>query len=182
MQRSLTAADLAELPTDLPSGPVRYELHDGSLVVLPPHGFRHARAVAVIAAELLRQGEKRGFGEAIDECGIVLRRGPDQVVGADAALIAAKSLPAKLSPEGYLEIIPELVAEVRSKNDSTLEVEAKVRDYLTAGVELVWVADPEARTVNRPGQPAVIMTVADTLTADPIIAGFTLALADLFRS
>lgn len=35
-RRLLTAADLAVLPTELPSGSVRYELDDGELVVMPP--------------------------------------------------------------------------------------------------------------------------------------------------
>src|SRR4051812_32092986 len=172
--RLLTAADLAALPTELPSGTVRYELHNGQLFIMSPPGYRHGRVGAMIVAQLLIQGEQRGLGEAVDECGIVLWRGPDQVVGADAAFIATRSLPAKLAPEGYLETIPDLVAEVRSKNDTTPEVESKVRDYLTAGVVLVWVADPEARTVTvyRPGAQPTTLTLADTLAADPVIPGF----------
>jgi Uma2 family endonuclease len=35
-------------------------------------------------------------------------------------------LPAKLSREGYFETIPDLVVEIRSKNDTTPEIETKV--------------------------------------------------------
>ena len=34
--RLFTAADLAEMPSDLPSGTVRYELYHGRLLTLPP--------------------------------------------------------------------------------------------------------------------------------------------------
>jgi Uma2 family endonuclease len=104
--------------------------------------------------------------------------------GPDAAFICTKSLPVRRSPEGYLETIPELVVEFRSKNDTSPEVEAKVRGYLAAGVELVWVADPDARTVtaHRPNQPLKIFAATDTLTADPVIPGFAVPVAELFRS
>jgi Uma2 family endonuclease len=182
--RLLTAADLAVLPTRLPTGDVKYELDDGRLAVMSPPGFRHGRVVLRIAAQLLLQGEQRGHGEACDECGVILRRNPDRVIGTDGAFIAAKALPAKVSPEGYLETIPSIVVEVRSKNDTGPEVEAKVREYLAAGVELVWVADPDARTVtaHRPNQPPQVFAAADTLTADPVIPGFAAPVAELFRS
>lgn len=181
-KRLLTAADLAVFPTALPTGDVRWELFDGEPVPMSPPGFPHSKVGLKLAAELLAQGERRGLGEAGDECGIILRRNPDRVVGADAVFVLNKSLPAKLSPERYLETIPEVVVEVRSKNDTTPEVEAKVQEYLAAGVELVWVADPDARTVTayRPGQPPRVFA-ADALTADPVIPGFAVPVADLFR-
>jgi Uma2 family endonuclease len=181
--RLLSAADLAALPTRLPTGDVRYELHDGRLAVMSPPGFRHGRSAAQIVGVLLREGEQRGHGIAGDGVGVILRRNPDRVVGPDAVFIASRSLPVRLSPEGYLETIPELVVEVRSKNDSAPELEAKVREYLAAGVELVWVADPDAGTVaaHRSNQPAQLHGPTDTLTADPIIPGFGVLVADLFR-
>ncbi len=39
--RLLTAADLAAMPDELPSGPVKYELEDGRLVVMPLPGGIH---------------------------------------------------------------------------------------------------------------------------------------------
>jgi Uma2 family endonuclease len=36
-----TIADLDLLPSELPSGPVRYELHHGRLITMPPPGDIH---------------------------------------------------------------------------------------------------------------------------------------------
>ncbi len=179
----LTAADLAVFPSRLPSGDVRYELNDGRLVVMPPPGDVHGRQQARWITLLMVHGEAKGHGEVRGEVGVILRRNPDRVVGPDAVFVAPKSLPVRHSPEGYLETIPELVLEVRSKNDTGPEVEAKVREYLAAGVELVWVADPDARTVmaHRPGRPPAVFAAADTLTADPVIPNFAVPVADLFR-
>jgi Uma2 family endonuclease len=160
---------------------VDYELHDGRLVVMSPPGYRHARVGSRFVSALLTFGERPGHGEACDEVGVLLRRNPDHLVGPGAAFIVKSSLPPRLSPEGYLLTVPELVVEVRSKNDTPAEVDDKVRGYLAAGVVLVWDADPDARTVtaHRPGQPPAVFAAADTLTADPVIPGFAAPVADL---
>ena len=180
-QRPLTAADVAALPRGLPSGDVRYELHDGNLIIMSPPGYRHARIGSRFAAALLDLGEKLGHGEACDEVGVLLRRNPDHLVGPDAAFIASASCPPRLSPEGYLLTVPELVVEVRSKNDTQPEIDEKVRDYLAAGAGLVWVADPATRTITvcRPKLAPVVLAVGDTLTADSLIPGFAVPVADL---
>src|SRR5437763_12460809 len=97
--RLLTAADLAVLPTRLPTGDVKYELHDGRLIVMPPPGDVHARQQARWITALMTHGESRGHGQVRGEVGVILRRNPDRVVGPDAAFVASKSLPVRLSPE-----------------------------------------------------------------------------------
>src|SRR5262245_54166127 len=129
--RLLTAADLAVLPSELPSGPVLYELDDGRLILRGPNDYLHAAVELNIATELKLQGEHRGFGRAsCGGVGVILRRNPDRVVGADALFIAKSSLPARVSPEDYLETTPDLAVEVRGMFDTQLEVDHKVNDYL----------------------------------------------------
>lgn len=181
--RPLTVADLAVLPSELPSGPVRYELDNGRLVTMAPPADPHGAVQSNIGADLKVQGERKGYGKTRTEVGVILWRGPDRVVGPDVLFVAKKSLPIRLSSEGYLETIPELVVEVRSPNDTGPEIERKVRDYLTAGVNVVWVADPETRTViaHRPGQPPHVFTETDTLTVEDLIPGFRVAVRDVFQ-
>jgi Uma2 family endonuclease len=183
--RLLTVADLAVLPSELPSGPVLYELDNGRLIIMPPPGDIHGAVESNISTELKVQGERRGLGRARSgDVGVVLWRNPDRVVGADAAFIANSSLPIRLSREGYLETIPDLVVEVRSPNDTQPKVLHKVQDYLTAGARAVWVADPQAQTITvhqRDQQPQVF-AAADTLTAEDIIPGFRVLVQDMFQA
>ncbi len=181
--RLLTAADLAVLPTRLPSGDVRWELDDGRLVVMPPPGDIHGAVQSNVGYELKGQGEERGLGKARTEVGIVLWRDPDKVVGADAAFIALASLPIRRTPEGYLETIPDVAAEVRSKNDTDAELELKVEDYLRAGVKIVWVIDPFSRTVtvHRRDRPPRTLTEDEILTADEVIPGFQVVVRKLLQ-
>jgi Uma2 family endonuclease len=181
--RLLTAADVAAMPEQLPSGPVSFELHHGRLVAMSPPGAFHSNVQARFGSALVTQGEDRGHGKAYTEVGVVLDRNPDHVFGPDAAFVAKPSLPAQISSEGFLESIPELVVEVRSKNDTAAEIAEKVADYLKAGVKLVWVAEPATENVteHRPGQPPKTFGKSDTLECDDIIPGFRLSLADLYR-
>ena len=41
-------------------------------------------------------------------------------------------MPIRESREGYLETIPELVVEIRSKNDSSAEINQKIAEYLAS--------------------------------------------------
>jgi Uma2 family endonuclease len=179
--RLLTIADVAALPRHLPSGDVDYELHDGRLVVMAPPGAVHGRRQARFSAYLYFHGEQPGHGQTFAEVAIVLRRYPDHLRAPDAAFVTTAQLPVRTSPEGYLVTIPELVVEVRSKNDTQPEIDEKVNDYLTAGAVLVWVADPDARTVTayQSNQAPVVFAATDTLTAAPVIPGFSVLVGDL---
>jgi Uma2 family endonuclease len=180
-EKLLTVADLAALPRTLPSGDVCYELDHGRLIIMAPPGDIHGRRQAKIIHYLMVFGEDSGHGEVRGEVGIVLQRSPDRVVGADAAFILKSSLPVKLSPEGYLETIPELVVEIRSKNDFRPDIAAKNEEYFDAGVDLIWVIDPQARTVtaHRRGSPDRTFIETETLTCH-LIPGFALPVASLF--
>ncbi len=181
--RLWTAADLAELPEDLPTGSVRYELDDGVLITMTPPGYDHGHMEIAIGGELREQGEKRGHGKATGEVGIVLRRKPDRVVGADAAFISQARLPIRRTPEGYLETIPDLVVEVVSKNDTRAYLTRKIKDYLRAGVSIVWLVDPAKRTLveYRSGQEALTYDESATVLLSDLIPDFKLALADVFN-
>ena len=183
VERLLTAADLAALPDELPSGPVHYELDNGRLVTMAPAGEPHADTQATIVAELMVQGQRRGHGKAYGEVGVILWKNPFRVVEPDAAFVKQSSLPVRTSAERYLETIPELIVEIRSKNDSKPYVVRKVADYLAAGVLLVWVVDPEEKSVSahRLGTAPKPLLVGDALECEDLIPGFRLLLSDLFH-
>lgn len=182
--RPLTAADLQAFPEEVPSGPIDYELDNGRLVlIMAPPGDRHGAAQLTIGAYLKFLGELKQHGKARTETGVILWRNPDRVVTPDVMFAAKKSLPLQISPEGYWLTIPELVVEVRSKNDSAKYIERKVEHYLQAGVEVVWVADPTAGrvAVHRQGGEVKTLGLDDFLELPGLIPDFKVAVADVFR-
>ena len=181
--RLFTAADLAAMPDELPSGPVNFELEDGSFVPMSPTGRRHGNLQSRISKTLQVQGEDKGFGHAYSETGVILSKGPDSVAGPDAMFLTNRSMPIRESSEGYLESIPELVVEIRSKNDSAPYLKRKVAKYLKIGVQRIWIVDPQAKTVTEhvaAAEPKTLVAT-DTLQCDDIMPGFRLPLAELFR-
>ena len=181
-RRLLTAEDLAALPEQLPSGPVKYELDQGRLeTVMAPPGEVHGSHQATVVFLLKLHGQRPGHGRVLGETGIILRRNPDTVVAPDAAFIASRSLPVEISSEGYLLTIPELVVEIRSKNDTVAEMRARAEKYLRAGVQIVWLIDPGAKsmTVCR-AQETREVKIGDILTAEGVIPGFQVPVAELF--
>lgn len=148
---------------------------------MAPPGAGHGRRQAGIVAHLFAQGEQPGHGEVYAEVGVLLRRNPDHLRGPDAAFVASAQLPVLTSPEGYLLTVPALVVEVRSKNGTQPEIDEKVDDYLKAGALLVWVADPDARsiTVYEPKKVPVTYGATDTLTTPAVIPGFSALVGDV---
>jgi Uma2 family endonuclease len=182
--RPLIVSDLEAFPSELPSGPVDYELDDGRLVlIMAPPGDAHGAAQLNIGAYLKFWGEFKGHGQARTETGLILWRGPDRVVTPDVMFAATKSLPLRTSPEGYWETIPELVVEVRSKNDSSNFLRRKVEHYLKAGVAVVWIVEPELEsiTIHRQSGAAATLSMDGVLTLEGIIPDFALPVADVFR-
>jgi Uma2 family endonuclease len=91
-------------------------------------------------------------------------------------------MPEGPTSEGYIYIAPDLAAEVVSPNDLAYEVEAKVVEYLDAAVPLVWVIDPEARTVriHRGDGSVSWLRENDELSGEDVIPGFRCPVAAIF--
>jgi Uma2 family endonuclease len=80
------------------------------------------------------------------------------------------------------QFAPDLVVEVVSPSDRMTDVQAKVDDYLRAGVRLVWVVEPRARTVTAyvPGRPPRVYGEADDLDGGDVLPEFRLPVAEIF--
>lgn len=180
--RLLTVADVAVMPDLLPSGQVKYELEDGRLIIMSPPGDIHGAAQSKVGFHLIQWGELKGHGKARTETSIVISRDPDTVFVPDALFVASRSFPIRLSPEGYLETMPDIVVEVKSKNDSLRGLYHKGEKYLAAGIRVVWILDPQAKTIAvlAAGAQPVELRETDSLTAGEIIPGFSVCVGDLF--
>ncbi len=69
-----------------------------------------------------------------------------------------------------------------SPNDLYGEVEEKVDEYLLAGVRLVWVIDPQTKSIriHRANRTVEDLNVTDELSGEDVVPGFRCRVADLF--
>ena len=96
--------------------------------------------------------------------------------------VRAADLPNGLGNDRFSKAVPALVVEVLSPGNTRAEMERKRSVYFAAGVELVWEADPLARTVVVWTGPDADTTLreGDALTGGSVLPGFSVALDDLF--
>jgi Uma2 family endonuclease len=123
-----------------------YEFVDGQVVKkMSPKRF-HASLQAELLLFLRTLLEGKGF--VYPEWGIVLtRNGQDWCPVPDLTYISMERLPADVGNE-MCPVPPELVIEIMSEGQTFKYFVAKAGDYLNAGVERVWVIDPDNRTLT----------------------------------
>ena len=172
----MTADQLAAV--DIPGKTT--ELIRGQLIVreLPGtyHGHVAARLLYLLGAHVYPARLGALYAQ---DTGFKLRSNPDTVRAPDAAFIAADRVVHRW--RGYAAIAPDLVAEIVSPGDRVGELLAKVADWLDAGVRVVWVIDPERNEgqIYRPNGSVAVVGVTEELTAEEVLTGLRLALAEL---
>jgi len=107
---------------------------------------------------------------------------PERVRRPDVSFVRRGRLPGGKPAKGHERITPDLAIEVVSPNDTSEEVEVKVGEYLSAGVQLVWVFHPETRTVQiyRPDGSGHRLNAGDELTGENVVPGFCCKVSDFF--
>lgn len=157
----------------------RYDLIEGELHTMPPMpGEEHGAITSDFSTELNLFVRDHGLGQCYAaETRFLIARDPDTAIGPDWAFITKERLPKKRN-KGFSPLVPDIVLEVRSPSDKPAEVQKKINLWLSAGVQVVWEANPkrEVLTVYRPGVSPVILTADSTLTCENILPGFALPL------
>jgi Uma2 family endonuclease len=178
-KKLLTAEEFMQLP-DPPDGS-QQELVRGEIITMPPPKGRHGvccLAIAILIGQYVKQ-KKLGF-VACNDAGTILERNPDTVRGPDVAFYSVKRVPE--IPEGYFEVAPDLAVEVLSPDTSFSRLQRKVEQYLKSGSTLVWVCDPELRTVTdyRPKQQPETLEDAETISGEKVLPGFSCRVSEFF--
>ncbi len=179
----VTVDELEKLSLPFPA-----ELYNGKVVFKMP-GFAHAVIQNNIGTEI----------------GIYLKSNPIGLVGGDAnyrlwperkkesrapdvSFVLKDRLPENLYR--YLPIVPDLAVEILSPDDSFEDMMAKVDEYLSQGVKLVWVviARPDLPFYSLKENRGEVLVcnaqskyvVRDKLTAPELLPGFELSVQDIF--
>lgn len=186
-----TVEELLAMPDD---GVERWII-DGKLREKPPEfkgvtmtvRNRHHSEILITVGSLLKvwrntQAEPRGkvYG---GEVGVRLPNRPT-AIGIDVAFASADVVAVQNDDNTtLLDGVPTLVVEILSPNDTLEQTHEKIRAYSRAGVPVVWVIDPEDRTVKvyRPGVEPDSFNVTHRMPEHPALPGFAPGVAELFE-
>jgi Uma2 family endonuclease len=177
--RYVTAHDFVKHPAA--AGPA--ELVRGEVRPMTPAGGAHGVIAGRIFAAVNAFVEAKNLGLCFpDNTGFALPGLVDTVRSPDMAFVRASALPSGGIGRGWILAAPDLVVEVVSPTEAPDDLAEKLRDYRTAGTQLIWVVDPDQRKVRvlAAGRPDVSLTDTDELTGGEVLPGFVLAVARLF--
>lgn len=174
----LTAEEYSALPDDGRTT----ELVRGRIVEMPSPTSSHGYYCGNIAGLLRDHIRPRDLGRIVtNDSGVRTERGPDTVRGPDVSFYSYSRVPRGPLPSGYWPA-PELVFEVRSPSDRWAAITAKVGEYLTAGVLVVCVLDPETESMMVYPANAIArrLTADDELTLPEALPDFRVPIRQFF--
>ncbi len=175
----ITAEEFLRLPDD-----GDYELVDGKLVE------RHMGAVSsYVGGRLIRllgtfcESPFLGWVFPADATYQFLPQRPNLVRKPDVSFVRAGRFPDEALPQGHIRLVPDLVVEVVSPNDTYYEVAEKLAEYRSAGIRLIWLVIPPTRTVQIRRLDGRLAEVGEEgeLTGEDVVPGFRCSVRELFQ-
>jgi Uma2 family endonuclease len=158
-----------------------YELVDGVLVE-KIIGLKESALAMLLGRRMGDFVEQWDLGFVTGADG-TMRLMPRLVRIPDVAFISWSQLPTKEYPANPIpDLYPDLAVEVLSPGNTIQEMERRLKDYFHAGTRLVWIINPDLRTVHVYTSPDewTVLSETDPLTGGDVLPGFTLSLKQLF--
>ncbi|MBN9119431.1 MAG: Uma2 family endonuclease [Planctomycetes bacterium] len=160
-----------------------FELIRGEVVEVSRPTKPHGAVAALVAFELQLHARAAQKGYVVtNDSGIALGEDPDTVLGPDIAYSTDVSKFEDMHPK-WGDVPPVLAVEISSPSDRPGRMNAKIQEYLTNGVKVVWQVDYEERnvTVHRPNRSMEVVKEDGELTGGDDLPGLTIKVADIFR-
>lgn len=178
IEKSYTAEDLLTMPDG-----DRYELVDGQLVerIAGMHSSWIGGQLVSFLGNYIERNERGWVFAARTEYQCFPGR-PNHVLKPSASFIRFGRFHNEKLPRGHCKVAPDLIAEVISPNDLYSEVTRRIFDFKDAGVPLIWVIDPDSRSVivYRKDGNLSLLQENDQLSGESVLEGFSCKISDLF--
>ncbi|MFO0825769.1 MAG: Uma2 family endonuclease [Gemmataceae bacterium] len=178
-QKPITLTEFEQMPD--PADGSKLELVRGEVIAMSPPKARHGICCSAIGWILQNFVKPKRLGwVTTNNAGVVLKRDPDTARGPDVAFWSISRQPQM--PEGYFLIPPDIAVEVLPSDDRRADVREKIKDYVSSGVRLVWLVDPETKTVlvYQGTMRGTEVGDDDLLDGGDVLPGFSCLVADFF--
>ncbi|MBI2761941.1 MAG: Uma2 family endonuclease [Chloroflexi bacterium] len=170
----LTLEQFLALPETKPAG----EFMSGEVFQKPMPTRTHSRLQKYLLFLIEMFLEGSGNGEVLQELRCVF--GPPDAERAYVPDIVFIS-PEHLTNDEHHHGPPDLVIEILSPNQPAGRFAEKIHFYLTHGVRLVWIVDPETRTVQvMTADTTTYLLLGDVLDGGDVLPGFKADVTEMF--
>ncbi|WP_341530979.1 Uma2 family endonuclease [Nostoc sp. UHCC 0302] len=182
---SLTITDLEQLQTEYPEW--QMELVEGKIIVSSPSDYEAAEIGSRLVAFLNIWVMSRKLGRVTGfSAGFILPNieedDPEKrnLRSPDVSFIKADRL--KKTKRDFVELVPELMVEIKSKSDRIKPLEEKIQLFLQLGSVVGILIDPDKLTVTvyRLNQAPVMLQNGNTLTLPDLLPSWELAVSELW--
>jgi Uma2 family endonuclease len=156
-----------------------FELIRGRVVWHPTSMALHGLVCANVGSKLLDYDRLLKLGWVCGRVGVVF--GQDTLICPDVTYWSRKRL--STIADEYPDIPPDIAVEVLSCIESREVVHEKMQIYILNGVKLVWLVDPDTRTVTvyQGSLRGMELDETDSLTGGDVLPGFSCKLTDIFE-
>lgn len=174
----MTLDEFLALPETEPAS----EFICGEVIQKPMPTYFHGLLQMALGALFITYFARTGEGEVVSETRNAHRPEQRSYV-PDVSVYLRVHVPTDSTRRrGPVERHPDIAIEILSPDDRPGRVAEKLAFYLRVGVPLVWIVNPDDRTLDahRPGAPSTSHRPPETVTAGPVLPDFKLDLAQLF--
>ena len=174
-EKLYTADDLGQLRDN---GKI-YELHNGVLVEIPAVGERQSALAAWISTLIGNFNMQHNLGGIVMGADGTFILSPFNTRITDAAYITAGNIQNSWT---FHHGAPDLAVEIVSPSSTLLEMQKRAGEYLTAGSRLVWIVNPDEKTVDvyRPDGSRVVLRQGALLNGYDVLPGLALSVTTVF--
>jgi Uma2 family endonuclease len=157
----------------------RCEYVDGEILERPMGDWKHNLLQCRIAALLYAYAKARGYRAGTELTSRMEVDGSTRYRIPDAGLNEVVRVDSRRHHVGA----PTLAVEILPPSDRLKSAFAKAAEYLENGSKVVWLVDPDNRSVIifLPHSTPKILEIGDTLSASPAFEGLEISLVELFE-
>ncbi len=183
-----TITDLEQLQVEHPEW--QMELVDGSVLVMGPSDYESEEIGAELIRLLANWVRPRRLGRVTgSSAGFILPSLEDveqadklkrNLRAPDVSFVRADRL--KRTKRDFVELVPDLIVEVKSKSDRIKTLQEKIQLFLQLGSSVGILIDPDelTLTVYRLNQEPIILQDNDKLTLPDLLPGWELIVSELW--
>src|SRR5947207_4134182 len=175
---SISLHDVEKLQALYPE--YQIELREGKIIIIGPSDSASGEIGARFSTLLGTWVYSHNLGRVLDaSTGFRMPNG--DLLSPDVSFVSRERL--KQNPRTYLSVVPQLIAEIKSSRDRIRELEEKIALFLSKGVQVGILIDPDTHVVSI-YRSSGLSTNGDSGDSNPQVTtlrdGDTLTIPELF--